>query len=209
MHSSKSLILAFIKRHGDSTVDELVQALGLASMTVRQHLTALERDDLLQVEPVRRAIGRPHYIYRLTRRGDDTFARRYDRLAEALLQEVSRLEASEIQGLSPDGKTGLLLRRVADRLADEYAPQVRGRALEEQVAAVTEILRADGGFAEWERTESGYEIRDYNCLFGRVRLQNGQGCQWHRYFLGRMIGTRVRFEAAEGCGDCCRYVIEA
>jgi len=211
VQSSKTLIVTFIKRSGGSTVDELAQALDLAPMTVRQHLSALQRDDLVRAEPVRRATGRPHYVYRLTQRGDDTFPKRYDRLAEALLREVSRLQPSEIEGLAPEEKTRLVLHRIADRLADAYEPKVRGRALEEQVAAVTEMLHADGGFAEWEKTESGYVIRDYNCLFGRAPLEDGSGCQWHFYLLSRMLGPGVRFEPAKGCDPPiagCRYVIE-
>jgi predicted ArsR family transcriptional regulator len=208
VHSTKTLILAFIKRNGGGTVEELAQALDLASMTVRQHLVTLQRDDLLQAEPVRRATGRPHYVYRLTQRGDDTFPKRYDRLAQALLREVSTLESSEIEGLAPGEKVSLVLRRVAEGLANEYAPLVRGRALEDQVAAVTEILHADGGFAEWEKAGNGYVIRDYNCLFNRAPLQDSHGCQWHFYFLSKMLGPRLRFEPVEGCGDCCRYVIE-
>jgi len=208
VHSTKSLILAFIKRNGGGTVDELAQAMGLASMTIRQHLTALQRDDLLEAEPVRRPKGRPHYVYRLTRHGDDTFPKRYDRLTGALLQEVSSLKVNDIDGLAPDEKASLILRRAADRLADECLPQVRGRSLEEQVAAVTKILHADGGFAEWQKTENGYVIRDYNCLFSRVHLQDGRGCQWHLHFLSRVLGPKVRFEAVDGCGDCCQYVVE-
>jgi predicted ArsR family transcriptional regulator len=211
VQSTKTLILTSIKRSGGSTVDELAQALDLAPMTVRQHLSALQRDDLVRAEPVRRATGRPHYVYRLTQRGDDTFPKRYDRLAEALLEEVSRLEAGEIENLAPDEKASLVLHRVADRLVEAYAPKVRGRVLEEQVAAVTEMLHVDGGFAEWEKTESGYVIRDYNCLFGRAPLQDGRGCQWHFYLLSRMLGPGVRFEPAEGCDPPiagCRYVIE-
>jgi predicted ArsR family transcriptional regulator len=140
VQSTKTLIITSIKRSGGSTVDELAQALDLAPMTVRQHLAALQRDDLVGAEPVRRATGRPHYVYRLTQRGDDTFPKRYDRLAEALLQEVSLLQPEEIESLAPDEKASLVLRRVADRLVDAYAPKVRGRALEEQVATVTEML---------------------------------------------------------------------
>src|SRR3989304_7243447 len=150
-------------------------------------------------------------MYRLTKRGDDTFPKRYDRLAEALLQEVSRLQAGEIENLAPDEKASLVLRRVADRLVDAYAPKVRGRALGEQVAAVTEMLHSDGGFAEWEKTESGYVIRDYNCLFGRAPLEDGRGRQWHFYLLSRMLGPGVRYEPGEGCDPPmagCRYVIE-
>jgi predicted ArsR family transcriptional regulator len=208
VHSTKTLILAFIKRNGGGTVDELAQALDLAPMTVRQHLVTLQRDDLLRAEAVRRATGRPHYVYRLTQRGNDTFPKRYDRLAQAMLQEVSNLESSEIEGLAPHEKASLVLRRVAERLVNEYAPVLRGRPLNEQVATVTEILHADGGFAEWEETGNGYVIRDYNCLFNRAPLQDGHGCQWHFYFLSRMLGPRLRFEPVEGCGDCCRYVIE-
>jgi predicted ArsR family transcriptional regulator len=211
VQSTKTLILTSIKRSGGSTVDELAQALDLAPMTVRQHLASLQRDDLVLAEPVRRARGRPHYVYRLTQRGEDTFPKRYDRLAEALLQEVSRLEADEIENLAPDDKARLVLHRVADRLADAYVPKVRGRALEEQVAAVTEMLRADGGFAEWEKTESGYVISDYNCLFGHTPLQDGRRCEWHFYILSRMLGPSVRLEPAEGCDRPmagCRYVIE-
>jgi len=208
VHSTKTLILAFIKRNGSGTVDELAQALDLAPMTVRQHLVTLQRDDLLQAEAVRRATGRPHYVYRLTQRGHDTFPKRYDRVAQALLQEVSTLESGEIEGLAPDEKASLVLRRVAERLAGQYAPLVRGRPLGEQVAAVTEILHADGGFAEWEKTENGYVIRDYNCLFNHTSGQDSRGCQWHFFFLSKILGPALRFEPVEGCGDCCRYVIE-
>ena len=44
MHSTKNEILALLKRSDGASVEELSTALGFASMTVRQHLTALERD---------------------------------------------------------------------------------------------------------------------------------------------------------------------
>src|SRR3989337_1077020 len=85
LQSSKHEILAYLKRTGGSAVDGVAQALGLAPVTVRQHLTALQRDDLVESSAIRRPTGRPHYEYRLTRRGEDTFPRRYDRLAGMLL----------------------------------------------------------------------------------------------------------------------------
>src|SRR5579859_6372492 len=47
MHSTKSQILAALKRQGGCSVDELAVTLGLAPMTVRQHLATLERDALV------------------------------------------------------------------------------------------------------------------------------------------------------------------
>jgi hypothetical protein len=45
-------------------------------------------------------------------------------------------------------------------------------------------------------------------LAGGARLQEGPGCWWRFYFLGKMLGARLRFEAVKGCGDCCPCVIE-
>ena len=208
LQSSKHQILTCLKRQGSSTVDGLAQALGLAPVTVRQHLTGLQRDDLVETAIVRRSTGRPHYSYRLSRRGEDTFPRRYDRLTETLLQEISVMDVGELAGLGPEQRMSLLLRRLSHRLALHYAPQVQNRPLEERVAAATEILHADGGFAEWEKTDRGYEIRDYNCLFSRLGTGNGAGCDWHLSFLGWLLGAEVRAERVDGCVECCRYVVE-
>ena len=210
MHTSKSKILTLLKRGGGSSVDEVATALGLAPMTVRQHLIGLQRDALIEAHQVRRPTGRPHFVYSLTAKGEDTFPKRYDRLAELFVQEVAALNGADIDGLSGSEKTSLVLRRLADRLADQYAPMVQGRSLEERVGAVTGILDADGGLAEWERTAEGFEIRDFNCVFSRVAALNEHECEWHRRFLTRMLDHDVRFEhvVREGV-ECCRYVIEA
>ncbi|MBI4299956.1 MAG: DeoR family transcriptional regulator, partial [Chloroflexi bacterium] len=44
MQSTRGHIVELLKRHGGATVDELSKVLGLASMTIRQHLAILERD---------------------------------------------------------------------------------------------------------------------------------------------------------------------
>ena len=69
MHNTKTEILALLKRSDGATVDDIATSLSLASMTVRQHLTALQRDALIQAQEVRRATGRPHYLYSPERRG--------------------------------------------------------------------------------------------------------------------------------------------
>lgn len=208
MKGSKQEILAFLKRTGGGTVDGLAQGIGLSPVTVRQHLTALQRDNLVEASAVRRPTGRPHYEYRLTRSGEDTFPRRYDRLVEMLLQEIAVMDLEQLADLQASQRTSFLLRRLSHRLALQHAPQVQNRRLEERVAAVTEILQADGGFAEWEKTACGYEIRDYNCIFSHLETENGVGCEWHLNFLRWVLGAEVRAEEVDGCARCCRYVVE-
>ena len=212
MTNTKSEILALLKRTGGQSVGELAEALRLAPATIRQHLTHLERDGLIHADREANGNGRPHYQYRLTAKAHaQAFPGRSDRLVELLLREVGLLAGDEIDGLTTAQKTRLVLQRLAERLADEYAPLLKGWPLQERVVFVTEVMHADGGFAEFTETERGYEIRDYNCLFHRL-IGDGEHtevCEWHRTFLTRTLGARVRVTPCPDAGEpCCRYLIE-
>ncbi len=208
MQTTKSQILGLLKRSGGSTVEELASSLSLARMTVRQHLATLERDDLVTAREVRRATGRPHFLYTLTDKGEETFPKRYDRLADMVIDEVALLESAEIEGLTPTQKKDLLFRKLAHRLAQQYAPRVEGKGLEERVQTVTEILQSESGFAEWRKVKSGFEILDYNCAYRKV-AENQELCAWHLELLTQLIGGNVRAVSFQSKGgDLCRFVIE-
>src|SRR3972149_1654240 len=169
MQSTKSQILAHLKRSGNGTVDGLASTLGLARMTVRQHLAALERDGLVESGEERRRTGRPRMVFSLSDRGQEMFPKRYDRLADLALQEVAFLDAEEIAGRSPQEK----------------------KRLPERVAAVAQILHEEGGFAEWHREGEAFEIVDYNCVYRRVADSHDDICDWHMELLARLLGQRV------------------
>ena len=213
MTTTKVEILALLKRNGGHSVNELAAALKLAPITIRGQLTRLQRDGLLLAEQRSRPTGRPHYVFRLTAKAHAAaFPRRSDRLAELLVREIGSLDGRELAGLGQRQKICLILQRLAQRLADEYAPLLQGWSLQERVVFVTEVMHADGGFAEWEKTKQGYEIRDFNCLFHRLLEgeRGGEVCEWHRSFLSRMLGTEVLVSPCpDGAGQCCRYVVRA
>ncbi len=209
MQTTKQQILVLLKRTGSITVEQAAGALAVASMTARQHLTNLERDGLIVAEKARRATGRPHFLYSLTPKGEEMFPRRYDLLAQVMLDEVSCLEPHDVDGLNAEEKRSLLIRRTADRLADRYRLQVEGRTLQERVPAVTEILQLIGGFAEWYSVENGFEIRDYNCVFAKLTGPEASGCEWHVRLLTQLLKWPVRHELfVEGRVQCCRYLID-
>jgi predicted ArsR family transcriptional regulator len=211
MQTSKQQILVLLKRAGSATVEEAAGALSLASMTARQHLVGLERDGLVQSEKVKRATGRPHFLYKLTPKGEDMFPRRYDLLAQLLLDELGNLSPGDIEDLSPDEKRSLFIQRMADRLAAKHLPSLQGSDLAERVAATADLLHTIGGFAEWLPTDSGYEIRDYNCIFSRiVSTSEVSGCEWHVRLLDRLLEHPVSHEVvSDGTVQCCRYLVTA
>jgi predicted ArsR family transcriptional regulator len=208
MQTSKQQLIALLKRTGSVTVEEAAGALSVASMTARQHLVGLERDGIVQSEKVRRSMGRPHYLYSLTPKGQEMFPQRYDLFASFMLDEVGRLRSGDIEGLEEDEKRSLLIMRTTDRLAEQYSINVQGRSLEQRVSSVTEVLHLIGGFAEWCQYEDGFEIRDYNCVFARLLPLEVSGCQCHENLLGRLLKWPVRHEVMHsGRADLCRYII--
>ncbi len=208
MHSTKSQILAALKRQGGCSVDELAVALGLAPMTVRQHLATLERDALVGSTEERQRLGRPHFVYTLTEKGEGSFHQHYDRIAMQLLDEVGRLDSAEIAGLSAEEKTALLFDKLADRFVARHRAQLDGLPLGQRVAAVAELLHAESGFAEWAATEHGFEIRDYNCFYRKLNGEDGAPCRWHARVLRGLLGCPVRCEGGgPRAAHLCRFAV--
>lgn len=210
MQSTKEAILAYLKRAGASSIDGLATEFGLARMTVRQHLAALERDRLVVSHEERGRTGRPRLVYTLSEGGEERFPRRYERLAELALQEVAFLDSDEIAGLTPDQKKKLLLMKMAERVYKEHERKVEGKPLPERVRIVTDILREEGGFAEWTPRERGYEIADHNCVYRRVAESHPEMCDWHVSLLGRLLGRDVECAQFMSRGaEACRFLVKA
>src|SRR5688572_1533602 len=81
-------ILEHVKRHGEAGADGIAADLGVTLSGARQHLTALERDGLLQHRSDRGGPGRPKHLFTLTAAGDALFPRAYAELTNELLEYV-------------------------------------------------------------------------------------------------------------------------
>src|SRR5438876_968476 len=88
-------ILTALKLDGCRTAEELAHALGISQVAVRQHLTSLEAEQSVVVEIERKGLGRPAHRYRLTPQGDEMFPRKYDALANSMLDELRAWQGDE------------------------------------------------------------------------------------------------------------------
>ncbi|HEY8490926.1 MAG TPA: winged helix-turn-helix transcriptional regulator, partial [Dehalococcoidia bacterium] len=62
MQATREAILRYLRREGRATVKELGRTLGLTSTGIRQHLTVLERDGLVESREERGRVGRPALV---------------------------------------------------------------------------------------------------------------------------------------------------
>lgn len=198
MHATKQQILDYLRRQGQATVRELDRYVGLTSTGVRQHLTVLEREGLVEAHEERGHVGRPAFVYRLTEIGDGLYPKQYDQLANILLEEVRDLAGA--QALQT------LLRRVAVRFAEPYQGRLDGRSLPERVAEATNIIHKRGSEVDCVQDGDDWLIRQYTCPFPKVAGQNSSVCSLDVAFVRKLVGVDVRLSTSLLRGDhACTY----
>ncbi|MBI2886803.1 MAG: helix-turn-helix domain-containing protein [Chloroflexi bacterium] len=210
MQHTRWEILQLLKRSGGNTVEELAHALSLAAMTVRQHLAILERDGHVASREIRKGPGRPSHLYSLGPQAEDLFPRHYDKLAVRLLREVADIPGAELIACSEQERVNLIMERMAERVAQEYAPEIHGVTLAERTQEVAGLLRdREGTLSEWAEDEQGFHIQDTNCPFQKIAAEEPALCDWHLHLLSRLIQADIRMERCIASGDsCCLYRIQ-
>lgn len=201
MQSTRWEILQLLKQRGRATVQELAKALDMTLMGVRLHLVVVERDGYVRRSTLREKPGRPAMLYSLTPKAEELFPKRYDLLAEKLLEALERGAATG---------AGAVLDATARALAQPFRSRLCGDT-PERVAQVSRILDEIGGFAGSERVEGGYLIHQYNCLYYRVAERRREVCSICGAFLTDLLGVapEPRASLLDGAGRCTHFVPES
>lgn len=195
-------ILNALKRSDGLSADQLSSQIGITTMAVRKHLAALEVEGLVTSTVVRRPVGRPVHIYRLSEQSDDLFPKGYDSIAIEFLADLAALDGPE--------KIDLLFNRRAERTFEYLERRVRStHTFDERVAALAEGMDDLGYLADWEKTGPGeYQVSQYNCAIQRVASTFPQACFYELETYRRLLDAEVHRSCHMVAGDhmCC-YVI--
>ena len=198
---TRRAILERLKRDGDVGAEPLAAALGITTTGTRQHLSALERDDLVTRLAQRSGRGRPKYVYSLTPTGDALFPRTYAELTNELLQYVKDED--------PELVTRIFDRRAHRRLEDAQR-RLNGLSLAEKVSVLARILDEDGYLADFVQNEDGsWSITEHNCAVLSVAQRYAHACGSELQFLQAALpeATVVRTAHRLAGGHVCSYDI--
>jgi predicted ArsR family transcriptional regulator len=200
MQATREAILRHLQREGRATVKELGEVLGLTSTGIRQHLTVLERDGLVESHEERGKVGRPALVYRLTDRADSVFPKNYDVLANLLLEEVLAMNGQQ--------QLQALLRRVSTRMVERHTQRLEGKDMEGRVAETVQILQDQGCVADWERQGDEFYIRECTCPYPKVAREHSAVCALEVDFVRQLTGGDARLVSSLLRGDkACTYRI--
>ncbi len=202
MQATRRHILEILREHGQSTIDELAEALDLTSVTVRHHLDILRGEGLVEVPEVKRRTtpGRPQYVYTLTEAADDFFPKNYGAFTNLMISEIrDRYEPAELDHI---------LRGMANRMAADAPKLVNGETLEQRLTRVVNFLNERGYLAKWEKSGEGYYLHTSNCPYHNISQNHSQVCVMDMTLVSDLLGTvpeRVSWLAA-GENTCSYHI---
>ena len=196
--------LVALKRRGEESVEDLADALAITTSAVRQQLAALRSAGLVATRQQRGRPGhpgRPADLYHSTHQGEALFAQASGDLSVELLGYIEEEDPN-------------LLSRVFDRRQHRRVEQVRdqltGKSLEEKVAALAEILDAEGYMAESDKlSDESYRVTLCNCAIWPVASRYGAACATELEFLQAVLPEAEieRVEHKVAGGHVCGYAL--
>lgn len=176
-------ILTTIKLNGSMTADGLGKELGISPVAVRQHLSALQAEGMISTSIERRGLGRPVHRYSITSRGDETFPRKYQALANAVLEELRMKEG--------EGAVDSLLASRRERFANANVGRLSGKALPARIDEMARIQTECGFMAAVESDGDDFLLIEHNCAFCEVARNNRAVCAQELEMLREMVGEAV------------------
>ena len=195
--TTRGQIIALLRRSG-RTVSELAGDLELTDNAVRSHLSALERDGLVeQRRAPSRGVGKPPMLYVLTPAADTLLPKAYAPVLGVLIGTLEDRIGREA--------TREILREVGRRAGAGRAAE--GDDLRMRIDAAYGALGELGGIADLEETPDAVFIRGYSCPLAALVPDHPAVCQLAEALLGEIIGAPVREHCQKGDRPRCCFEI--
>lgn len=199
-NSTRDIILHTLKQSPLSKIEALAEAADVSPVTVRHHLNSLQADGLIEVESVRRKVGRPYYVYSLSQEGQELFPQRYFSLTNRLLDELkNRL---------PEEMVSEIFAGVVRSLMDVQKDNFEALAFEQRLNYMIALLAEEGFMARWEKSEDGYKIIEYSCPYISVGQKHSEVCTFDRELMLAVLDTPIEQHSCMLDGDdCCQFSV--
>ena len=201
MKSTKDKILQTLLRKSKLTINDLAEAVEINPISVRHHLSNLEKEGLISAEEERHGVGRPRLVYSLTEDGMERFPTKYLRLTTRLLAQMKET--------MPGPMVATLFNQIAEDLASQYASDIKGLDMEERLDFVKELLAQEGFTVEWEKKEGRYEIHEISCPYYQIGVVHPEVCTVDQTLISKMLAVPAnKVQCILSGGAQCTYVVQ-
>jgi predicted ArsR family transcriptional regulator len=209
MERTRDEVLRLLYEHGECSVAELAELIGVSDSSVRRHMDLLVADGLVRSRQVRIPRGRPIARYVLTEAGEEErAAAHYQRLLARLSPALASLTSDEVSGQSGPGIVERLFAHVAESVADEYRPMVTAPDLGERVQQLLVALTDEGILHDAADEGDFFRLRNAACPYRSTAMETSACCSADRRTIELLLGAPVEqvMTVAEG-GHQCEYLV--
>lgn len=191
----QQLLAMLLGNKAGLTVEELSQQLQITRNAVRQHLAALERDDLVRRGETKPSGGRPEQLYLLSDRGAEMFPRRYSWFSELLIEAMMAEAGREAVGDKLDDMGRAVGRQL---LSARASPPDR--------TAVLAAIMKELGYAADVAPSADDTIQASNCIFHHLAAKFPEVCRFDLGLIGAFTDAAVDHqECMVRGGRMCRF----
>lgn len=202
MKSTKDKILQTLLRHPKITINEIAEAVGINAISVRHHLSNLEKEGLIAAEEARHGVGRPRLMYSLTEDGMERFPTKYLRLTTRLLTQMKET--------LPAPAVANLFSQVAEDMAKDYTEKMKGLSMEERLDFVKDLLAQEGFTVEWEKKGKEYQIHEITCPYYQIGIAHPEVCTVDQTLISKMLALPAnKVQCILNGGSHCTYVVQS
>ncbi len=201
-------LLKMLKLRGELDVLSLARELNVSNVAVRQHLANLLHAGQVAPRTVRRPVGRPATLYRLTEAAEASFPQSSDRVALDLLARMEKVIGAE-------ALEKLFQARLRD-LSKQYTERLAGAKTWAEKLTILAQIRDEEGYlcnveaipaGSVEGSAGGARLIEHHCPVAAIAKQHPQVCRYELELFKRVLGdpNLKRAEHILSGGHACVY----
>ena len=196
-NSTRNSIIQLLKRSNGLSIEELSKIINITPMGVRQHLLSLEKKGVVTYISKKHGIGRPGFVYMLTKSADGLFPKSYDKFAIEILNNIKKHEGPE--------KLDTIFRTKKDKQFNTLKDALAGlETFDDTVNGLKNMLESEGHIVELTRSNGDYHLKQYNCPINKIAAEFKEICTYELQLYRELLGEQVTREQniAEGSPAC-------
>ncbi|MCC7475479.1 MAG: MarR family transcriptional regulator [Pirellulales bacterium] len=196
--TSDEQLLDILRKRGAATVSELVAQMGVTATAVRQRITRLAAEGLIERKTERIGRGRPNHRYTLTAKGERTAGDNFADMASVLWEELRAVEDEAV-------RRGLL-KRVANRLVDRYRGNMSGESVVERMHALVGMMEERQIPFAVDESPPLPVISALACPYPDLAKTDRGICAMEKMMISEVLGEEMRLATCRLDGaNCCTF----
>jgi DeoR family suf operon transcriptional repressor len=185
-------------RQGPMSVAELARAISVTATAVRQRLSRLTGQGMIQREVARAARGRPSHRYSLTDKARRQAGNNFADLAMVLWDEIRSVKDAEV-------RRGLLA-RLAKSLASMYGGKLAGTNDEQRMESLKTLFSERRMPLEVEHSSLGTRLTVVDCPYPELAEKDRGVCAMERMLFTALVDSPLRLSNCRLDGhSCCQF----